>query len=85
MDIPDLGVAETVLADLVSAVVAYCTVSLLQVQVEDVVAVEEVYLFVIYKSILNVTMVKRRIAVLLDFHLINTMNNRGLPWRGGRS
>ena len=59
MDVPDLEVAETVLADLVPVVVAYCTVSLLQVQVEDVVAVEEAYLFVIYKSILNVRLVKR--------------------------
>ena len=64
MDVPDLEVAETVLADLVPVVVAYCTVSLLQVQVEDVVVGEEAYLFVIYKSILKVTVVKRFAVVL---------------------
>ena len=73
VDVPDLEVAETVLDDLVPVVVEYCTVFLLQVQVEDVVAVEEVYLFVTYKSILNVTLVKRcTLARIIQFQLIST-------------
>ena len=67
--------AETDLADFVPVVVAYCTVSLLQVQVEDVVVVEEAYLFVIYKSMSFVTLFKKNKynCKFIDFQLINTV------------